>query len=218
MVGAIYQEFGSTPFLDVDNSILLSVEAAKNLFKTPNYPALVVVAESPDKVEPLMETIEDIYGNDVDIISPLTIVKHVRSIMDNFQVFLVIVASISLLVAGIGIINTMVMSVMERTREIGVLRALGFSQRHIALIFLTEATLIGVIGGVAGILLGIMLSTSMGGIFQGMVPREITYRPLITPTLILTSFLFAVIVGLLSGLYPAVKAAKMDPVQALRSE
>ena len=229
MVGAIYDEFGSTPYLDVDNSILGTVEAARNLFEFKYYPAIVIVAESPDAVEPLIHTLRGIYGEDVEIISPLTIVRNVRAIIFNFSIFMLIVASISLVVAGIGIMNTMIMSVMERTREIGILRAIGFSQRDVAMIFLAEAALIGAIGGVIGILLGVSASLTMGDVFGRMFQVEeastqmagalqISYTPVISPDLLLESFLFAILVGIFSGLYPALKAARMDPVQALRAE
>jgi len=229
MVGAIYNEFGSTPYLDVDNSILATVEAARNMFGSRYYPAIVIVASSPDAVEPLIKMLRDIYGRDIEIISPLTIVRNVRAIISNFSIFMLIVASVSLIVAGIGIMNTMIMSVMERTREIGVLRALGFTQKHVAAIFLAEAALIGAIGGILGIVLGISASLLLGDVFARMFQvreastpigqaLQISYTPVITPELIIESFFFAILVGVFSGLYPAVKAARMDPVQALRSE
>jgi putative ABC transport system permease protein len=230
VVSAIYNEFGSTPYLDVDNSILATVEVAKNIFGSKYYPAIVIVANSPDAVEPLINMLKDIYGNDIEIISPLTIVRNVRAILSNFSIFMLIVASVSLAVAGIGIMNTMMMSVMERTREIGVLRALGFTQRHVAAVFLAEATLIGAIGGILGIVLGISASLLLGGIFarvlqvreastsMGQMLQQISYTPVITPELIIESFFFAILVGIFSGLYPAVKAARMDPVAALRAE
>lgn len=229
MVGAIYDEFGSTPYLDVDNSILASVEAARNLFGSRHYPAIVIIAESPDAVEPIIKMLRNMYGDEVEIISPLTIVRNVRAIISNFSIFMLIVASVSLIVAGIGIMNTMMMSVMERTREIGILRAIGFSQRDVAMVFLAEAALIGVIGGLLGITLGISASITLGDIFgrmfqvgdastrMGQVLR-ISYTPVISPNLILESFLFAIFVGVFSGLYPALKASRMDPVQALRAE
>jgi len=229
MVGAIYNEFGSTPYLDVDNSIFATVEAARNMFGSKYYPAIVIVASSPDAVEPLIKMLRDIYGRDIEIISPLTIVRNVRAIISNFSIFMLIVASVSLVVAGIGIMNTMIMSVMERIREIGVLRALGFTQKHVAAVFLAEAALIGAIGGILGIVLGISASLLLGDVFARMFQvreastpigqaLQISYTPVITPELIIESFFFAILVGVFSGLYPAVKAARMDPVQALRSE
>ncbi|MEM2188869.1 MAG: FtsX-like permease family protein [Nitrososphaerota archaeon] len=229
MVGAIYNEFGSTPYLDVDNSVLATVEAARNIFGSKYYPAIVLVASSPDAVEPLISMLKRIYGDDIQIISPLTIVRNVRAIISNFSIFMLIVASISLIVAGIGIMNTMIMSVMERTREIGVLRALGFTQKHVAAVFLAEAALIGAIGGVLGIALGVSASLFMGDVFARMFQvreastpvgqaLQISYTPVITPDLLIESFFFAILVGVFSGLYPAIKAARMDPVQALRAE
>jgi putative ABC transport system permease protein len=229
VASAVYNEFGSTPYLDVDNSILATVEVARNMFGSKYYPAIVIVASSPDAVEPLINMLKGIYGGDIEIISPLTIVRNVRAIISNFSIFMVIVASVSLVVAGIGIMNTMIMSVMERTREVGVLRALGFTQRHVAAVFLAEAALIGAIGGVLGIALGVSASLFMGDLFARMLQvretstsigqvLQISYTPVITPELMIESFFFAILVGVFSGLYPAVKAARMDPVQALRSE
>ncbi|PUA31450.1 MAG: hypothetical protein B9J98_06270 [Candidatus Terraquivivens tikiterensis] len=222
IVGAIYKKFGSTPYLDVDKSVMITIPEARSIFESTSYPSIVLVAESTNAVDTITGALNNIYGNDIEIISPLTIIKQVRIILNNFTIFLLVVSSIALVVAGVGIMNTMFMTVMERTKEIGVLRALGFSQKDVAKIFLTESTLIGVIGGLLGIVLGSFLSMSLGGMFSSFIPtmsgNPIIYRPNITSTVLVGSFSFAVVTGLLSGIYPALRAARLDPVQALRAE
>jgi len=123
---------------------------------------------------------------------------------------MVAIASISLLVGGIGIMNIMLASVLERTREIGVRRAIGARQKDVVRQFLIETTIISLTGGVAGILLGVGLSQLIG-ILAG-------WSTIVTTGSIVLAFGVSVFIGIVFGLYPAVRASRLDPVTALHYE
>jgi len=122
------------------------------------------------------------------------------------------IAGISLIVGGIGITNIMLVSVTERTREIGVRIAVGARRGDILFQFMMEALLIGVIGGAGGLLLGVMLANALEAILPGIIT---VYTP---PKVAISAIVVALLVGLASGLYPAYKASQKDPVEALRYE
>jgi ABC-type antimicrobial peptide transport system permease subunit len=124
------------------------------------------------------------------------------------------IAFLAVLIGGVGMLNTMLMSVLERTREIGVLRALGWSKRQVVGMILHEALTLGLIGGVFGILLGISLAWALG-----LIPAISGYIvPVYNVQLFILAILVAVITGMLGGLYPAWRATRMQPVEALRYE
>lgn len=137
-------------------------------------------------------------------------------------VFLVLIASVALLVASIGIANTMVMAVYERTREIGILKALGASRTDIRRLFMIEAGFIGLVGGVVGLLVGWGIGIVLNqGIVWYMQYRDLPIRDaffVITPFLALGVTLFAAGIGVVAGLLPAHRAATLDPLTALRHE
>jgi putative ABC transport system permease protein len=127
-----------------------------------------------------------------------------------FEFVMVAIASISLLVGGIGIMNIMLASVMERTREIGVRRAVGATRRDIIRQFLTETMLITITGGFAGTIVGIGLS-QLVAYFAG-------WSTIVTATSVIVATVVSVTVGIVFGLYPAMRAAKLEPMYALRYE
>ena len=137
-------------------------------------------------------------------------------------VMLALIGSVALLVASIGIANTMVMAVYERTREIGILKAMGASRTDIRRLFMIEAGFIGLAGGVIGLLVGWGLGLALNqGIVWYMQQRDLPVRDgffLVTPTLALGVILFALCIGIVAGLLPAHRAATLDPLAALRHE
>ena len=149
-------------------------------------------------------------AGDFTIVSPAELLAEQRRTQRIFEMVMVAIASISLLVGGIGIINIMLASVLERTREIGVRRAIGARQRDVVRQFLIETTIISLSGGVIGILLGVGLSQLIG-VLAG-------WSTIVTTTSIVLAFGVSVAIGIVFGLYPAVRASRLDPVKALHYE
>ena len=144
------------------------------------------------------------------------ITESVGSILSVLTFVLGGIASISLVVAGVGISNTMFTAVLERTKEIGIMKAIGATNNNILEIFLIESALIGFIGGCIGCLVGYGLSQIINVIAVSSLPIKFTTS--VTPEMILLGIGFSIVVGTVSGLYPARKAAKLQPVDALRYE
>ncbi|NUR57068.1 MAG: FtsX-like permease family protein [Acidobacteria bacterium] len=149
-------------------------------------------------------------AGDFTIVSPAELLAEQRRTQRIFEMVMVAIASISLLVGGIGIMNIMLASVLERTREIGVRRAIGARQKDVVRQFLIETTIISLSGGVAGIVLGVALSQLIG-VLAG-------WSTIVTTTSIVLAFGVSVMIGIVFGLYPAVRASRLDPVKALHYE
>ena len=149
-------------------------------------------------------------AGDFTIVSPAELLAEQRRTQRIFEMVMVAIASISLLVGGIGIMNIMLASVMERTREIGVRRAIGAKKRDVIRQFLIETTIISLAGGIIGVLIGVGLSQLIGYLAG--------WSTIVTTTSIVLAFFVSVAIGLIFGLYPAVRAASLDPVRALHYE
>jgi putative ABC transport system permease protein len=150
-------------------------------------------------------------SKDVDIIVPYELLLAAERTARRFSIILGTIASISLLVGGIGIMNIMLATVTERTREIGIRRALGAKRRDITQQFLIETLILSALGGLLGISVGVV------------IPQLIVYfipdqRTIVTLPSVLLAFGISVAVGILFGIYPARRAALMDPIEALRHE
>ena len=148
--------------------------------------------------------------NDFNIRSPEDIVKARESSRSTFNALLAVIASVSLVVGGIGIMNIMLVSVTERTREIGVRMAVGATEQDVQLQFLSEAVVMCLFGGVIGVFVGIAAAALVG--------RALQWPTLVPLSSVLIALMFSAMVGIFFGFYPARKAALLDPIEALRFE
>ena len=149
-------------------------------------------------------------NSDVTVTVPLELLKQEEESKRMFNIVLAVIASISLLVGGIGIMNVMLATVTERTREIGIRRALGAKKKHIVQQFLVESGVLSALGGIVGVALGMILPI--------MITQWLDQDTVILPQHVLLAFGISAAVGVVFGLYPAWRAANMDPVDALRHE
>jgi putative ABC transport system permease protein len=153
--------------------------------------------------------------DDFTVFSQADMLKTASSITGVLTIFLGGIAAISLLVGGIGIMNIMLVSVAERTREIGLRKALGARKNDILIQFLAESSLLSLFGGMVGVLLGWALSITVGLIAAA---NKVDFNPSITINAVLMATIFSAAVGLFFGIYPANRAASLQPVEALRYE
>jgi putative ABC transport system permease protein len=178
---------------------------------------IVARIDNVDDVEPAAHAIREVVGRyhdekkkDYEVIVPLELLQRARETKRIFNIVLGSIAGISLLVGGIGIMNVMLATVTERTREIGIRRALGAKRGHIVAQFLVETVVLSACGGLMGIGLGIAIPS--------IVQNFANIRTIVTPVFPAIAFSISVGVGVVFGIYPAWRAAMMDPVEALRHE
>jgi putative ABC transport system permease protein len=153
--------------------------------------------------------------DDFSVFSQESILNTVQSVTGVLTIFLGGIAAISLLVGGIGIMNIMLVSVTERTREIGLRKALGARKRDILIQFLTESSVLSLIGGIVGIILGWLIAFIVGKVAAATGNN---FTPIVGLDAILLATIFSAAVGLFFGIYPANRAASLEPVEALRYE
>jgi putative ABC transport system permease protein len=179
---------------------------------------LTVKLKNPAEVGTVQERVKTMGFNAFSIVDATSALRRLFLVIDSF---LGAFGSLALTVASIGIVNTLIMAILERRREIGVMKALGASDRDVRMLFFAEAGTLGAAGGALGVALGWSIGRVINfGInyylqSQGLTPQEIWRAPW---WLVLGAMLFAVLTSLVAGWYPAKKAAELDPIQALRYE
>lgn len=173
--------------IDDDKNINTTTELLKNIMARKHYNA-----------------------NDYEIIVPEAIIEQKQKTQKIFNIVMGAIAGISLLVGGIGIMNIMLANILQRTKEIGIRRAVGATQKDILLQFLFEAIIISVVGGIIGIIIGFLITS--------LITTYAEWRTIITPFSIITAFIVAVATGIAFGSYPAKQAALKDPIESIRYE
>jgi putative ABC transport system permease protein len=229
-VVAVLKEIGGFGIGPSDFKVYIPISQAQSFFGTDECDMIIVKLENDDDatIESVSEAIKEAFSDQVSVTSSTAVLNIVSNIFSTVEVFLAGIAAISLLVAGIGIMNIMIVSLMERTREIGILKALGMKSRTVLLIFLSEAVIVGLIGAVIGIASGWVLANIVARVFSGggfmqagnqaAVAGGMTITPVLTPTVFLGALSFGLIVSVIFALYPAWRASRLKPVDALRYE
>lgn len=220
----VLNSMGTTSSGSSDNTILLPLTTAQRLLKTTQVRTFYVQASSSSSVDSAMSYLQIFLEKKFNLIGSTTtntnkyfrvmnetsLLQTATSTQQSMTNMLSGIAAISLLVGGIGIMNIMLVSVMERTREIGIRKALGAKRRAILLQFLIEAVFVSGLGGILGILIGVLGSLALQ-----------TYANMamsLSTNIALAAFAFSVTVGIVFGLYPASKASKLNPIDALSYE
>ena len=187
--------------------------------QTEGYDLAIVRVSNPSQLSEVRQKITDLGFGSFSIVDELDQIRTVFLIIDSV---LGLLGGISLLVASFGIANTMIMSILERTREIGIMKAIGAEDREIKLIFFVEAAVIGVTGGVVGVLLAWGIDTLANHLAYRFIlkPQGASFIDFfdLPPYLWLGAILFALLVSIAAALYPAARAARIDPVRALRHD
>lgn len=216
-VVGVLEEKGSTMQGSSDEKIVIPVTTSQRLLKLEGIRSISLQAESPQKVALVVAQVENFlakkFKNDLDayrVFNQTEMLTTINEITNSMTMMLAGIAAISLLVGGIGIMNIMLVTVTERTKEIGIRKAIGARRRDIMIQFLLESAVLSGVGGIIGIIAGLSgnaLITQLVGI-----NTESSFL------ILATAFIFSLLVGMFFGIYPAAKASRMRPMDALRFE
>jgi len=232
VVGIFAESGGGT-----DNSVIIPIEAARDVLSDVGSKEFDSITVKVDDINQINQTITDIVNKlmmsrgilkatdrDFSVSSVLEMQQTIASTLNTMAIFLGAIAAISLIVGGIGISNTMFTSVLEKTKEIGVMKAIGAKNRDILMIFLFSSGMIGFIGGLGGVILGSVASGYISLLASGGTAAgpggfgRIFSSAALSPQLLIFAFSFSIIIGIIAGAIPAYRASRLKPVDALRYE
>jgi len=237
VIRGIFNTFGQSFLINPDDSVFISQSAGNELLHTSAYSGVVVVATSASTVSQVSSELTSQFGQSIRSTAVTSLLTTIQSVSQGASTLLEAVAGTSVLVAFVGIMTTMLTSVLERTTEIGVLKALGASSRNIMFAFIAEAAVTGLIGGAIGAGAGAALSFlvisylsgslglggaglgggafARGGAVASTSATTLSITPAITPGIIAIAVLLALAVGTAGGILPAWRASRLTPVEAL---
>jgi putative ABC transport system permease protein len=208
----------------VDNQVFISLAAANTFFERGSvYDGIYVITNTPDENDRVEASITKFYGKNIGVMSPKAMASTIEELTGTVIGFMSAIAVVSMVVGAVGIITTLYTSVMERTREIGLLKALGYMRETVLLMFLTESFTIGLLGGLLGLGAGIGGAYLLIGMIMPMAGSTAGAAGMsITPSFLAADlaqvFLLACALSVMAGLYPAWRASTLSPIMALKRE
>lgn len=213
----------ATGGLTITDLLVIPLTELRELFPGPELVQYAVVRlEERANVAEVRERIRDHLRTVGERNASLTdfedLTRNIQSVIRGVQAFLAGIAGIALLVGGVGVMNTMYTAVLERTREIGILKAVGAKDIHVLLLFLFESGLMGLAGGALGMLMGFGLAWVATAVVSRMFQTQGSFSPVLSLALVFGALFFSFLVGAIAGIFPAYRAARLPPVEALRYE
>ena len=220
-VVGILEKKGSFIF---DNMVYMNEKDMENLFGFGDNVDLIVVQprdkneldKTKEDIEKLLRKTRDVKigEEDFEVSTPEAILSTVNSILSGVQIFVALIAGISIFIGALGIVNTMTTSVLERKKEIGIMKAIGARNSQIFFQFFVESGLLGLIGGIIGVILGVLIGVLGISALNNFLGAEL--KPVVDYLLIFYALLGSFLIGAIAGIVPAMNAAKQNPVEALR--
>ncbi|MGN6560189.1 MAG: ABC transporter permease [Candidatus Nitrosocosmicus sp.] len=215
VVSGIMKETGNPT---IDNGIVINLQAGNSLLqKSGKYDSLFVIAQTADFVDIVEQEIRTLYGNNIGITTVKAILKTIQQFTAGISAFLTSIGIVSLIVGAVGVITTLYTSVIERTREVGTLKAIGAQNRDVLFLFLVEALLIGIFGATVGIMAGFGFGFVLTKVVSSSNSGS-SSEPIYLAGTIAMIWILSVGLSVIAGVLPAIKASRLLPIKALRSQ